>query len=778
VSATNLPDEPVSARGGGARLRSPAGPGDARANLRLLTEVAHALHSEPDLRRLLDAVLDRVVDFARAERGFLVLRKDARRLTIAASRNMDRRAIPQASSAISRAIVLQTEKAGRPVLSTNAQEDPRFAGSESVAHMKLRAVLCVPLSLAGRSLGVLYLDNRFEEGVFRDVDMGLIEAFAVQAALAIEHATYHEKSSEHAAVLEKEIAERKRAEKRLETQNAVARLLGEAGAAGEIVPAIVRTIAGGIGWDAGGAWEADDAAGVLRCTHFWHAGDAALEALAQDLRGRTFPKGDGMPGRVWASRAPEWCDDIAADPLHPRAAAAAAGLRAAVAFPVAVGGEVRGVVAFLSKKAVPRDADLLAMMGNVGAQFGQFVERKREEKARTDLEAIFRQAQKMDAIGRLAGGVAHDFNNLLTIIMGCGYLAKTGLKPGDPAEEHLAQVEEAALRASALTRQLLAFSRQQVLTVRLLDLNEVVQGMEKMLRRLLGEDIDLEVALHAAPGCVRADPGQMEQVLLNFAVNARDAMPSGGRLVIQTAPADLDAEYLKTRAPECRPGRYVALTVSDSGTGIAPDVIARIFEPFFTTKDVGKGTGLGLATVYGIVQQSGGLVSVYSEPGHGATFKVFLPRVAAADAPPTEGIAIPAPPRGTERILLVEDDPQLRELSRKLLETQGYRVQAAADADAAVALAGRGEQGRFDLLVTDIVMPRVDGFELARRMQALRPGIRVLYTSGYTGRILEGRGGLDAMANFIEKPFTADIFAHKVRQVLDAPIPTVPPAET
>jgi signal transduction histidine kinase/ActR/RegA family two-component response regulator len=767
----------AAAEGEGERLLAPPRPGDARANLRLLTDIARALNSEPDLRRLLDAVLDRVVDIARAERAFLVLRKGAKRLFIASSRNLDRRSIPHAAAAISRSIVLQTEKSGRPVLTTNAQEDPRFSGSDSVAHMKLRAVLCVPLALHGRSLGVLYLDNRFEEGVFGDVDRGLVEAFAAQAAIAIAHATSLERTREHAAALEKEVAERRRAETRLATQNAVARLLGEAAGAKEIVPAVVKTIAGGIGWEVGGAWEADDAAGVLRCTHVWHSGGDALEALTRSLEKRIFRRGDGMPGRVWASRAPEWCDDISLDPLHPKAAAAAAGLRAAVAFPVSVGGEVRGVVAFLSTRAVPRDDDLLAMMGNVGAQFGQFVERKREEKARTDLEAMFRQAQKMDAIGRLAGGVAHDFNNLLTVIMGCGYLAKAGLKPGDPAHEHLAQVEEASMRASALTRQLLAFSRQQVLAVRLLDLNEVVRGMEKMLKRLLGEDIELDIALDPAPGCTRADPGQMEQVLLNFAVNARDAMPSGGRLVIQTAAVDLDDEYLKNRATECRPGRYVALTVSDTGTGIAPEVLPRIFEPFFTTKEVGKGTGLGLATVYGIVQQSGGVMSVYSEPGHGATFKVFLPRAADKGASPTEGIVLPAPPRGTERVLLVEDDTQLRELSRRLLAAQGYRVEAASDADAALALLGRpGSDGAFDLLVTDIVMPRVNGFELARQVRECRPGMRVLFTSGYTGRVLEDRGVLDGESHFIEKPFTADLLAHKVRMVLDERQPTPPPA--
>jgi signal transduction histidine kinase/ActR/RegA family two-component response regulator len=735
--------------------------------LHRLTETARALNSERDLQSLLDAVLDEVVELTHAERSFLVLRKGDRRITVAASRSLDREMIQRAAAKISRSIIAQTEKSGRPVLTTNATSDPRFAHSDSVAYMKLRAVLCIPLAARGKSLGVLYLDNRFEEGVFRDVDMGLLEAFAAQAAIAIDNASYRQQAAAHAKELEKEIAERRRAEKRLAAQNAVALFLNEASDPLEAVPDLVRTLARGIGWDAGGAWEADDEAGVLHCTHAWHSGDPALEGFARDVRGRDFPKGQGMPGRVWASRAAEWCADIVGDPLHPPAAAAAAGLHAAVAFPVTVGGEVRGVMAFLSRKKMPEDSELLAMMAAVGAQFGQFVERKRAEAARAQLESILRQSQKMEAIGRLAGGVAHDFNNILTVILGFGQIAISEVKPDDPVRAHLVEIDKAARRATGLTRQLLAFSRRQVLSVSVLDLNHVVQGLESMLRRLVGEDVEVEFAPEASPANVKGDAGQIEQVLMNLVVNARDAMPRGGRILVQTAVKDLDSNFLEGRAPECRPGSYVVLAVTDSGTGISPEVMAHMFEPFYTTKEAGKGTGLGLATVYGIVRQSGGLISVYSEPGHGATFKVFLPLVAAGGSEAAAATREAAPARGTETVLLTEDDPQLRALATRMLAAKGYRVLAARDGEEALEVAAK-EPGTIHLLLSDVVMPRMNGIELAKRLRVVRPGVRVLFTSGYTGRSLEGRGVLEDADTFLEKPFTEDALARKVRAVLDA----------
>jgi signal transduction histidine kinase/CheY-like chemotaxis protein len=755
-----------------AAFPDPGGSPDeaAKANLRRLTEVARALNSEPDLHSLLDVILDRVVEFARAERAFLVLRRDERRLTVAASRNLDREAVQHASSKISRSIVLQTERSGRPVLTTNATMDPRFATSESVAHMRLRAVLCVPLVVRGRSLGVLYLDNRFETGVFRDVDLDLMEAFGAQAAIALENAQYQEAARERARDLERELAGQARAERRLSTQNAVTRLMSEVADPADALPRLLRCIAQGIGWDLGGAWKVDEPAGVLRPLLVWHAGDEDLERFAEDLRARTFARGQGMPGRAWASSTAEWCTDIAKDLRHPREGAAAAGLHGAVAAPVTVDGAVRGVVAFLSRKAVPPDPELLSLMGGIGIQLGQFVERKDAEKARARAEAMFRQSQKMEAIGRLAGGVAHDFNNLLTVITGFSYLALSEVHPDDPVRQHLKEVDDAAHRASALTRQLLAFSRQQVLETRILDLREIVLGMEKLLHRILGEDIELAVETDGDASGVRGDPGQIEQVLLNLAVNARDAMPEGGRIVVRTGSVRLDEEALRARASDGRPGPYAFLEVEDGGTGIDPAVLPHIFEPFFTTKEEGKGTGLGLATVYGIVSQSGGHLSVRSEPGKGSTFRALLPRDESAPEAADGRTAAAAPRTGNESLLVAEDDPQLRDLTRRFLERAGYRVRLVGDAETALEAAADPALG-VDLLLTDVVMPRMNGIELARRLREIRPGVRVLFMSGYTGRALEGRGVTEGGLDFVEKPFSAETLAAKVRAVLDAAAP-------
>ncbi|HXO86376.1 MAG TPA: PAS domain S-box protein [Gemmatimonadales bacterium] len=384
---------------------------------------------------------------------------------------------------------------------------------------------------------------------------------------------------------------------------------------------------------------------------------------------------------------------------------------------------------------------------------------------RTQLELQLRQAQKMEAIGRLAGGVAHDFNNVLTAVFGYVDLLREEMPPGSSALQDLAEVRKAAERAADLTRQLLAFSRQQVLEPVVLPLNDHIEEFEKMLRRVIGEDVELRLALSKDIGNVRADPGQLQQVIMNLAVNARDAMPQGGKLLLETANVDLSEQYAELHQPVI-PGRYVMLAVSDTGTGMPPDVKARIFEPFFTTKEKGKGTGLGLSTVYGIVKQSGGYVWVYTELGRGTTFKVYLPRV---DAPPDR----PAKPReagtltGSETILLAEDDAILRPLAKALLVKLGYTVLEAENADAALA-AAQAHQGPIHLLVSDVVMPGPSGRELARRLAALRPETRVLFVSGYTDDAIVHHGMLEPGLNFLQKPFTPSVLARKVREVLDA----------
>jgi PAS domain S-box-containing protein len=381
------------------------------------------------------------------------------------------------------------------------------------------------------------------------------------------------------------------------------------------------------------------------------------------------------------------------------------------------------------------------------------------------LEVQLRQAQKMEAIGRLAGGVAHDFNNVLTAVFGYVDLLREELPPDSSAHRDLAEVRKAAERAAGLTRQLLAFSRQQVLEPMVLELNELVIEFEKMLRRVIGEDVDLRLALDKKIGNVRADPGQLHQVIMNLVVNARDAMPTGGKLIIETSNADLSEQYAELHQPVVA-GPYVMLAVSDTGMGMTPEIKARIFEPFFTTKERGKGTGLGLSTVYGIVKQSGGYIWCYSEVGRGTTFKVYLPRVDA----PAEALVRPKEAgsvAGHETVLLAEDDAMLRPLAKALLEKLGYKVLEASNATEALA-ASQAHKGPIHLLVADVVMPGASGRELARQLEASRPDTRVLYVSGYTDDAIVHHGMLEPGLNFLQKPFTPAALARKVREVLDA----------
>ena len=381
------------------------------------------------------------------------------------------------------------------------------------------------------------------------------------------------------------------------------------------------------------------------------------------------------------------------------------------------------------------------------------------------LEEQFRQSQKMEAVGQLAGGIAHDFNNLLTAILGNTQLLLRELPPGDSKRGDVEEIRKASERAASLTRQLLAYSRRQMLQPETLDLNGVVGEMDKMLRRLIGEHIVLATVLARDLGPVRADPNQIEQVIVNLAVNARDAMPEGGKLTIETANVDLDETFAQTHLGSVA-GPYVMLAVTDTGVGMDATVRAHLFEPFFTTKEVGRGTGLGLATVYGIVKQSGGYISVYSEIGRGSSFKIYLPRIATtADTPasPQRG----GPARGTETVLVVEDEPAVLTLSRRALESQGYVVLAASDATAALRVVER-HGGTIHMLVTDVVMPGLSGRELADQLAAQRPGIRVLYMSGYPGDAVVQHGGLPSGSAFLQKPFSPDSLARKVRDVLDA----------
>lgn len=392
-------------------------------------------------------------------------------------------------------------------------------------------------------------------------------------------------------------------------------------------------------------------------------------------------------------------------------------------------------------------------------------ERKRAEQALRDTEAQLRQSQKLEGIGQLAGGIAHDFNNLVTVINGFSALAMKDLSPEDPMRNNLEEIKKAGDRAASLTRQLLAFSRKQVLQPEILNLDSVVSEMEKMLRRVIGENIDLRAVLEPKLGSVKADPGQIEQIILNLLVNARDSMPSGGKVTIETDNVYLDEDYANNHVG-ARPGHYVMLAVSDTGTGMDEKTQARIFEPFFTTKELGKGTGLGLSTIYGIVKQSGGNIWVYSEIGQGTTFKIYLPRIDEEAQPYKLTSEITDGLNGTETVLLVEDEEMVRKLARQILTTQGYEVLEAANGGAALLSCER-HQGRIHLLLTDVIMPEMSGRELAERLHRERPEMRILFMSGYTDDAIVHHGVLEEGANFIQKPFAPDALAAKVRKVLE-----------
>jgi PAS domain S-box-containing protein len=381
------------------------------------------------------------------------------------------------------------------------------------------------------------------------------------------------------------------------------------------------------------------------------------------------------------------------------------------------------------------------------------------------LERQLRMAAKMEAVGRLSGGVAHDFNNILGVILGYSQVLRRKVGPDSPLHEFVDEIQKAGQRAVSLTRQLLAFSRQQILTPAVLDLNTLLTDMEKMLPRLIGEDINVICKLEPDLGRVKVDQGQIEQVIMNLAVNARDAMPEGGNLVIQTRNIELDEAYARQHAG-AKAGRFVMLSVADTGTGMDPVTLAQIFEPFFTTKEVGKGTGLGLATVYGVVKQSGGYIWVDSAPGKGANFQIFLPRVEERSAPLVVSKSTAGNLRGTETVLLVEDSEPLMKLARSFLLERGFHVLAAPNGEEAIRVA-RGHDGRIHLLLTDVIMPGINGRVLSDNLLLSRPEMKVLYMSGYTDSFIAAQGVLDEGTHLLHKPFSEDELIRKVRTVLD-----------
>lgn len=565
----------------------------------------------------------------------------------------------------------------------------------------------------------------------------------------------------------RDITERRKAERRLASQYAVTRVLDDVATLEEAVSKVMRAVGESLEWELGVFWTLDKTSGLLRCFNHWSAAALDAEEFLKSSQAQSFKPGVGLPGRIWESGQPVWIRDIATEFDLPRSEMAAkVGLHGAFGFPIRVGGEIEGVIEFFSRQVREPDEKLLNMLADVGLKLGQFGERARAKEALHQAEGQLRQSQKMEAVGRLAGGVAHDFNNLLTVIRGYSELVLNRLSPDEPSRRDMEEVKKAADRAAGLTGQLLSFSRRQFVAVKVVDLNAIVTNMDGMLRRLIGEDIiELWADLEPQLWPIKADPGQLEQVIMNLAVNARDAMPTGGRLLIETRNVTI-GKGTRSQSVMVEEGSYVMLAVKDSGHGMSEEVQAHVFEPFFTTKESGKGTGLGLSTVYGIVKQSGGTIGIESKPGHGTTCTIFFPRVDEVErhAPDMGGPTVQT--YGRETILIVEDEPAVRGLVQETLRASGYEILVARHGIEAL-LAGARHLGPIHLLLADVVMPQMSGPEVAEKLAALRPGIKVLYMSGYPDHPVFSKGAGTGGAAFLQKPFTMIALTKKVREVLD-----------
>lgn len=489
---------------------------------------------------------------------------------------------------------------------------------------------------------------------------------------------------------------------------------------------------------------------------------------AASLQGTSILWDEGIAGAVFTSGNPEVISTVQKDARHYSAMDMLTGFQSRDMIVVPLkrhGGNPIGVIEILNKNTGPITRDDLDTLVVLGAIAASAIEQSKTVEALRVKDVQLQQAQKMEAVGRLAGGVAHDFNNLLTVIRGYSELIVMGANGNLPTRLHAEEVLKAADRATGLTTQLLAFSRKQVLELRVVRLNEVVANVEKLLRRLIGENIQFISTVGPSLGWVKADPGQLEQVLINLAVNARDAMPQGGTLTIGIVQRDLD-ETFTSGYLDFEPGAYCVLSVTDTGCGMNKDTLSKLFEPFFTTKDPGKGTGLGLSIVHGIVKQSRGQILASSEPGVGTTFNIYLPSVGAPVEVAASPHEAPAASLGTETVLVVEDEGQVRTLECGLLEASGYHVLAASHGGEALRIC-QEYSGTIDLLVTDLILPHMNGRELASRVVPIRPSMKVLYVSGYPDETLVAAGVARSKVPFLQKPFASDALLQSVRTVLD-----------
>lgn len=699
--------------------------------LRALIELGQQLVLEHDPHLILEKFchVSRTIIGARYA-AIGVLEKDKQTLRHFLTSGLDEEAATQLSAPIvSRGLIAQLLTEGRTIRLRDLDGEPEItglaAGPGAAHHPVIGSFLGAPIATASRLYGWLYLGNKIGAVEFSEEDERIITTVAAQVAVAYENGRRYEQIQRHADELEQEMAERRRVEQELREAEAKYRTLVEQ------LPAISYIVA---------------------------YGDTSLTLYIS-------PQIESLLGFTQA----EWLADP--DLWHQQLHVEDKGRVLAEIQRVNRTGEPLnieyrmwnrgGQLLWFRNKTVPVQDETGQLRYVHGVMF-DITEQKR-------LEEQFLQAQKMEAVGRLAGGVAHDFNNMLVVITGYSEL----LLQRDPPDierlhQYAGEIHKAGERAAGLTRQLLAFSRKQMLQLEVLDLNEVVTTMEKMLRRLIGEDVELISKLASELGQVKADPGQLEQVLMNLAINARDAMPDGGTLIIETANVELDELYTRQYL-EVTPGSYVMMAVSDTGIGMDRETLSHVFEPFFTTKAQGKGTGLGLATVYGIIKQSGGHIGVYSELSVGTTLKVYLPRLKDAIEPVKELSPLQTETlSGTETILVVEDETLVRQIVSEILTEGGYTVLKAVNGSEALQLYQQ-YPGPIHLLLTDMVMPGgFNGRELAKRLQQMYPGLKVLYMSGYTDNAIASQG-LDTEIYFLQKPFTALTLERKVREVLNAP---------
>jgi len=641
---------------------------------------------------------------------------------------------------------------GQPLVVHDPLSDPRLipAHRDGYRRLGVRAFLGVPIKTGDHVMGALTIRTSREGGFSAD-DVQLATAFAAQAAVAIENARLFAQEQARDAYL-----------------SGLLEINKKIGALGP--PDILLTF---IAAEAARLLNVDNAGFRLRDgDELVVAGQAGT--AKETMRRPRLKVGESLSGRVLVEGKTLIADVATSPDLIPehREADLRLGYVQVLVVPLRVGERTIGVLNIRSRRRfTQRDQEIAEAFADQAAialensRLYQELRRAFDELSHTKDQLA--HAQKLEAVGLLAGGVAHDFNNLLMVITGRSDLLLLRLGPDDSARPDVELIKSTGQRAADLTRQLLAFSRKQLLQPRRLNLNAVVQGLAPMLERLIGEDIELQTALDPAAGPVTADPGQIEQVIMNLAVNARDAMPAGGQLTIETSNVELDAAYTHQRVG-VRPEPHVMLAVTDTGSGMDEPTRARIFEPFFTTKEVGKGTGLGLSTVHGIINQSGGTIWVYSEPGKGTTFKIYLPRAAGAAKEPVGVRTVSPPARGSETILLVEDEQGVRDIVREVLQARGYTVLEARHGIEALAVARR-HRGPIDLLLTDVVMPRMGGPELAECLVARQPNLKVLYMSGYTERAVARHHMLDSNAPYLQKPVTVEAITHHVREVLDAP---------